>query len=134
VSLVVLDASAAVEVLLHSGTGADVRRRIAGHELHAPHLVEIEVAETLRRAVRRGALSSDRGREALDDFAELAIVPYRLGALRERVWELGANVTAYDAVYVALAEALDAPLVTCDGRLSRAPGLRARVELFAVDR
>jgi len=81
---------------------------------------------------RRGALSSDRGREALDDFAELAIVPYPLGALRQRVWELGANVTAYDAVYAALAEALEAPLVTCDGRLARAPGLRARVELFAV--
>jgi predicted nucleic acid-binding protein len=134
VSLVVLDASAAVEVLLHGSDGADVRRRIAGHELHAPYLVELEVAEALRKAVRRGRLSPDRGRDALDDLGELAIVPYPLGELRERVWELGANVTAYDAVYVALAEALDAPLVTCDGRLARAPGVRARIEVFAVDR
>lgn len=128
-SLVVLDASAAVEVLLHSSTGADVRRRIAGHELHAPYLLEFEVAEALRHSVRQGQLSPDRGRDALDDLVDLAIVPYPLGALRDRVWGLGANVTAYDAVYVALAETLDAPLVTCDGRLARAPGLRARVEL-----
>ena len=132
-SLVVLDASAAVEMLLHGSAGTEVRRRIVGHELHVPYLVEIEVAEALRNAVRRARLSPDRGRDALDDLAELPIVPYPLGALRERVWELGTNVTAYDAVYVALAEALDAPLVTCDGRLARAPGLRARVELFAVD-
>jgi predicted nucleic acid-binding protein len=132
VSLVVLDASAAVEALLHGAVGAEVRGRIAGQELHAPYLLEFEVAEALRHSVRRGTLSPDRGHDALDDLFELAIVPYPLGALRERVWELGANVTAYDAAYVALAETLDAPLVTCDGRLARAPGLRARVELFAA--
>jgi predicted nucleic acid-binding protein len=132
-SLVVLDASAAVEAIQLGSAGAGVRRRIAGHEIHAPYLIEIEVAEALRKAVRRGALSPDRGRDALDDLDELAIVPYPLGALRDRVWELGANVTAYDAAYVALAEALDVPLVTCDARLARTPGLRARVELFAVD-
>jgi predicted nucleic acid-binding protein len=133
VSLVVLDASAAVEALLLGGVGIAVRRRLAEHEIHAPNLVEIEVADALRKAVRRGELSPDRGRDALDDLAELAIVPYPLGALRDRVWELGANVTTYDAAYVALAEALDAPLVTCDAQLARAPGIRARVELFAVD-
>ncbi|HET9243279.1 MAG TPA: type II toxin-antitoxin system VapC family toxin [Gaiella sp.] len=130
-TVVVLDASAAVEALLENDSGQVVRQRLAGHEVHAPYLIELEVTEALRRAVRAGRLSSDRGLDALDDFADLAIVPYPLGALHGRVWELGANLTSYDAVYVALAEALEAPLVTCDARLARAPGIEAAVEVFA---
>lgn len=130
---IVLDASAAVEALLLTRTGATVRRRLSEHEIHAPHLIEVEVTEVLRRAARSGRLSPERARDALDDFADLPIVAYPLGALRDRVWELGTNLTAYDAVYVALAEALGAPLVTCDARLARAPGVRATIELVAPD-
>jgi len=129
--MVVLDASAAVEALLLRGAGHAVRERLAGHELHVPYLIELEVTEALRHTVRAGRLSRDRALDALDDFADLAVVPYPLGALRGRVWELGANLTSYDAVYVALAEALEAPLVTCDARLARAPGIRAAVEVFS---
>ncbi len=128
--MVVLDASAAVEVLLRGALGHAIRERLAAHELHAPFLIELEVVETLRRNVRAGKLSVDRGIEALDDFAELALVRYPLGALQDRVWELRDNLTAYDAVYVALAEALGAPVITCDRGLARAPGSRARIELF----
>jgi predicted nucleic acid-binding protein len=106
--------------------------RLAGQELHAPFLVELEVVEAFRRNVRAGELSLDRSLEALDDFAELSLVHYPLGALRDRVWELRDNLTSYDAVYVALAEALGAPVVTCDRGLARAPGVRATVELFEL--
>ena len=128
--MVVLDASAAVEVLLRGVVGHAIRERLAQEELHAPFLVELEVVEALRRNVRTGALSLDRSLEALDDFADLSLVRYPLGALRDRVWELRENLTAYDAVYVALAEALGAPLVTCDRALARAPGTHAAIELF----
>ena len=128
--MVVLDASAAVEVLLRGVVGHAIRERLAGEELHAPFLVELEVVEALLRNVRAGALSLDRSLEALDDFADLSLVRYPLGALRDRVWELRENLTAYDAVYVALAEALGAPLVTCDRALARAPGTQAAIELF----
>jgi predicted nucleic acid-binding protein len=129
--MVVLDASAAVEALLLGNAGHAVRGRLVGHELHAPYVIEIEVTEALRHAVRAGRLSRDRGLDALDDFADFAVIPYPLGALRDRVWELGSNLTSYDAVYVALAEALEAPFVTCDARIARAPGIRAAVEVFS---
>jgi len=129
--MVVLDASAAVEALLLGNAGHAVRERLVGHELHAPYVIEIEVTEALRHAVRAGRLSRDRGLDALDDFADFAVILYPLGALRDRVWELGSNLTSYDAVYVALAEALEAPFVTCDARIARAPGIRAAVEVFS---
>ena len=128
--MVVLDASAAVEVLLRGVVGHAIRERLAEEELHAPFLVELEVVEALRRNVRAGALSLDRSLEALDDFADLSLVRYPLGALRDRVWELRENLTAYDACYVALAEALDCPLLTADARLADAPGNNCIVELI----
>lgn len=98
--------------------------------LHAPHLLDVEVAQILRRFVRRGEVAPDRARQALDDLAGLPLERYSHEILMARVWTLRENLTAYDATYVALAEILDATLLTRDGRIPRAPGHGARVEVF----
>ena len=129
--MIVLDASAAIEWLLQTTVGARVEARIFSEAstLHAPHLLDIEVAQVLRGYVAARTISASRGREALEDLVDLSLIRYPHDVLLDRVWELRDNLTAYDAAYVALAEALDAPLVTCDSRVSRAPGHRARVEI-----
>jgi predicted nucleic acid-binding protein len=131
--LIVIDASAQVAVLLNVGPDVEgIRSRIArpGETLHIPHLFEIEVLHALRSLTLRGAVSSGRARLALDRLRDTRFVRYPHTALTERVWELRENLTAYDAAYIALAEALDAPLVTTDARLARASGLRAAVEVY----
>lgn len=129
--MIVLDASAAVEWLLQSPAGIRIDTRITSHgqSLHAPHLLDVEAAQVLRRFVREKTMSEQRGEEALDDLSDLPLRRYSHDFLLPRVWELRATLTAYDAVYVALAEVLDAPLLTCDGRLASAPGHRASIEL-----
>jgi predicted nucleic acid-binding protein len=131
--LIVLDASAAVAVVLNLGSGAArIRERIAesDDDLHVPHLFEIEVLSVLRQYFLRGELSQERARRALNRLSTLRFSRYPHTALLSRVWELRENVTAYDAAYVALAETLTAPLVTTDARLARAPGIRAAVEVY----
>jgi len=98
--------------------------------LHAPHLIDVEVAQTLRRYVTTGQLASMRGREALEDLGELPLRRYPHAPLLPRVWELRSNLTAYDATYIALAEEIGAPLLTADRRLASAPGNRARIEVL----
>ena len=129
--MIVLDASAALELLLRTPAAGVVERRIfsRGQSLHAPHLIDVEVAQVLRRYAASGELDSGRCRDALEDLADLPLTRYPHDLLLPRIWELRENLTAYDAAYVALAEALDAPLLTCDRKLSRASGVRARVEL-----
>lgn len=129
--MIVVDASAVLEVLLQTPAGARVSRRIfaPGVTLHAPHLLDVEVAQVLRRYARSGAISSDRGAEALADLADLPISRYPHFVLLPRIWQLRHNVTAYDAAYLALAEALDAPLLTRDRALASA-GSGARVEVL----
>lgn len=129
--MIVLDASAVVELVLGSPRGATVRARILrpDESLHAPHLLDVEVASALRRYQLSGELSADDGREALADLAGLDIVRYPHDPLLPRVWELRTSVTAYDAVYLALAEVLEAPLLTLDRRLARARGHGARIEV-----
>jgi predicted nucleic acid-binding protein len=131
--MIVLDASALVELLLRTRVGHTIGARIADPELalHTPHLADVEVTQALRRYVREGALDDDAAETAIQDLRALDLERHSHEPLLERVWALRENVTAYDGVYVALAEALDAPLLTCDARLSRAPGLRARIELVA---
>ncbi|RBP15774.1 putative nucleic acid-binding protein [Roseiarcus fermentans] len=130
--MIVVDASALLEFLLRTPAASAVEERLfsAGEALHAPHLVDLEIAQVLRRYVRGGQMPAGRGREALDDLGALRLARWPHDALLPRVWALRANLTAYDAAYVALAEALDAPLVTRDRRLAAAPGLRARVEVL----
>jgi predicted nucleic acid-binding protein len=130
--LTVVDASAVLEVLLRTTVGARLEYRLLarGRSLHAPHLLDVEVAQVLRRYERARALTPERGREALADLADLPLQRYSHDVLLPRIWELRRNVTAYDAAYLALAEALGAPFVTCDARLASAPGHDVEVELF----
>jgi predicted nucleic acid-binding protein len=129
--MIVLDASALVELLLGTDQGRSIAARIADPELglHAPHLADVEVAQALRRYVREGELDPAAAAAALEDLRSLDLERHGHEALLSRVWALRDNLTAYDAVYVALAEALDSTLLTCDGRLARAPGVSRRVEV-----
>jgi len=129
--LIVLDASAALEIALRTDRGARIRRRIADHAetLHAPHLIDLEVAQVLRRYERLEDLSPAGADAALQDFSDLPLERYPHDPLLPRIWELRRNATAYDAAYVALAEALKATLLTADTKMASLPGLRARVEV-----
>ena len=129
--MIVVDASALIEVLLRTSAADAVEGQLfaAGQTLHAPHLLDIEVAQVIRRYAAKGEIDGERGREALDDLADLRIQRYPHDFLLPRVWALRNNVTAYDAVYIALAEGLDAVLLTRDRRLAAAAGHHARVEL-----
>jgi predicted nucleic acid-binding protein len=129
--MIVVDASAALEALLRRPNAQTVEKRLfePSQTLHAPHLLDVEVAQVLRRYARNGEIDDERGRAALADLADFPLRRYPHDFLLPRVWDLRRNLTAYDAVYVALAEALDAPLLTCDRRLATAPGHQARIEL-----
>jgi predicted nucleic acid-binding protein len=130
--LIVVDASALLEVLLRTGAAGAVEARLFGGEtLHAPHVIDLEVAHVVRRYERAGELTARRGREALDDLEAFRIERYPHHLFLGRVWSLRANATAYDACYLALAEALGAPLLTRDRRLATVPGHGAKVEVVA---
>ena len=131
--MIVVDASAALELLLRAATHERLVERLlgTGELLVAPHLLDLEVAQVLRRFVAGGELSEKRAGEALEDWSMLRIIRYPHEAFLRRVWQLRHNLTAYDGIYVALAESLDCPLVTCDGPLAATPGHRATIELFA---
>ncbi len=131
--MIVLDASAAIEWLIKSPAGAKVDRRVfalPSVTLHVPHLLDVEIAQVLRRYVREKMMTGSRGEEALQDLLDLPLNRYPHDILMPRVWELRAALTAYDAVYVALAELLDAPLITCDRKIALASGHRATVEVL----
>ena len=119
-----VDASAALSAVLNAGSA---RRALAGEQLHAPHVIDSEVANGLRRRVAAQQLSAADGWSALDAWRRLGMTRYPVFALLERVWELRENLTAYDASYVALAELLNCNLLTADTRLSRAPGIRCAI-------
>lgn len=124
--MIVADASAAVSALLRAGPA---RERLSRGDVHAPHLIDFEVANGIRRIVVTDALSEAWGKTALARWARTDIERYPARGLVSRIWELRTNLTAYDASYAALAEALDCPLVTADARLAGAPGLRCEVQL-----
>jgi predicted nucleic acid-binding protein len=130
--VIVLDASAAVEVLLGLPRSApQLRTRLgrAGETLHVPHVFDLEVLAASRRHALRGVLSGARVQRALGALDDLRATRYSHVPLRPRIWELRENVTPYDAAYLALAEALRSPLVTVDAALARAAGARAEIEL-----
>jgi predicted nucleic acid-binding protein len=130
--VIVLDASAALDWLLQTVAGQRVEARIysRGESLHVPHLLDLEVTQVLRRLVREGMVAAKRAEGAVDDLGNLRATRYPHFVLLPRVWQLRHNLSAYDAAYIALAEKLDAPLVTRDRRLASAAGHSARVELF----
>jgi predicted nucleic acid-binding protein len=129
--LIVADASAVLEVLLNTPAGAEVGSYLlAGEEtIHAPHLLDLEVLQGLRRYARTAEIGILRAERALQHYAELRVNRYPHDVLAPRVWQLRHNWTAYDAAYIALAESLNAPLVTCDRALATS-GHRAKVVLF----
>lgn len=129
--MIVLDASALLEVLLRTPPGLSLEPRLfqAGEALHAPHLIDLEVVQVLRRYWLRQEISPGRAAEAIDDLVDFPLIRYPHEPFIERIWELRGTLTAYDAAYIALAEALNAPLVTFDSRLASAGGHRARIRL-----
>lgn len=131
--MIVVDASALLEFLLQTPLGRGVEARLFRDrdEFHSPHLVDVEVIQALRRLVRTGEVSSDRAADAMADLTDFDLHRHPHVDLLTRAWQLRENVTAYDAIYLALAEALDAPMVTCDAPLGRAAGPRARIEVIA---
>ena len=130
--MIVVDASALVEMLLPTAVGEAVSARLfdSGDSLGAPHLIDVEAAQVLRRYERAGEIDDLHGRESMADLADMPIRRYPHSVLLPRVWELRRNLTAYDALYVALSEALHAPLVTRDRRLAGSAGHGAEIELL----
>jgi predicted nucleic acid-binding protein len=136
--MLIVDASAVGELLLQRPAGAAVEREIreAGFDLHAPHLIDVEVLNALRRLVATGAATAERAGEAVADLLDLPIERYGHDALVPRIWELRENFSAYDAAYVALAEAIvdgGAPLLTADGRLARAAATHTDLRVIFAD-
>jgi len=129
VPLIVVDASALIEVLLRTEAARAVENLLfaSGQTLHAPHLLDVEVTQVLRRYAIKGEIDDERGRAALTDLADFPLQRYPHNFLLPRIWELRNNLTAYDAAYVALTEALDATLLTRDQRLAAAAGRHARI-------
>lgn len=128
--MIVVDASALLEFLLQTPLGMRVESRLFrdADEWHSPHLIDVEVTQALRRLVRSGEVTPPRAVEVIADLADLDLHRHAHVDLLTRVWQLRENVTAYDAMYVALAEALHATVITCDVPLVKAPGHRARIE------
>ncbi len=130
--MIVLDASATVDWLLQTSAGQRIEKRIYSHHetLHAPHLLDLEFAQVLRRLALQAVISARRADEAFRDLLDLRIARYPHLVLMPRIWQLRHNFSAYDAAYVALAEKLGAALVTRDRRLASASGHAAAIELF----
>lgn len=125
--MIVVDASAILELLLRTAVGVEVERKLfdGNRSICAPHLLDLEVAQVLRRYAAAGQVPVGRCRVALADLTDLPLHRYPHDLLLPRIWELRGNLSAYDAVYLALAEVLDASLLTLDRRLAAAAGRRA---------
>ncbi len=129
--MIVVDASAVLELVLDTEAARRVADRLLAPSevLHAPHLLDVEVTQAVRRYVANREIDSAKGRQAIADLLDLPVARHPHTVLLPRAWELRRSISAYDAMYVALAEALGAPLLTRDQRLSRSHGHRARVVL-----
>jgi predicted nucleic acid-binding protein len=130
--VIVLDASAAIDWLLQTAAGRQIESRIysRGESLHAPHLLDLEVAQVLRRLVREGELSATRADQAIQDLIDLRVTRYPHFVFLPHIWRLRDNFSAYDAAYVALTEKLGATLITRDARLASASARAVNLELF----
>jgi predicted nucleic acid-binding protein len=129
--VIVVDTSALIDAVLARPPKPGLLARLSDDgDLHAPHLNDVEIVQALRRLALATAVAEARLDDARADLDDIALTRYPLGRLADRVWDLRHRVTAYDAVFVALAEALQVPLITCDRRLARAGGHHAQVEVF----
>jgi predicted nucleic acid-binding protein len=130
--MIVLDASAAIDWLLQTAVGREIEERIysRGESLHAPHLLDVEFAQVLRRLLREGSVSAPRADQAIQDLLDLRVTRYPHFVFLPRIWRLRDNFSAYDAVYVAVTEKLDATLITRDARLASASARLVSIELF----
>lgn len=133
--MLIVDTSAVIEALASTDPDPTLTERLATDgDLHAPHLVDIEVLAALRSLCIRGELSVERATDARSDFQDLALERHPHGLLADRIWQLRTNLTAYDAAFVALAEVLSAPLVTCDRKLVAVPGVEVAVSVYGPGR
>jgi predicted nucleic acid-binding protein len=130
--VIVLDASAAIDWLLQTAVGQQIEDRIysRGESLHAPHLLDLEVAQVLRRLLREGAVSGPRADQAMQDLLDLRVTRYPHFVFLPHIWRLRHDLSAYDAAYVALTKKLGATLITRDVRLISASGRAVSMELF----
>ena len=130
--MIVLDASAAIDWLLQTTAGRRIENRIysRGESLHAPHLLDLEVAQVLRRLVRETAVTAQRADQAIQDLLSLRVARYPHFVFLPQIWQLRNNLSAYDAAYVALTEKLGATLITRDARLASASARGVMVEVF----
>jgi predicted nucleic acid-binding protein len=130
--VIVLDASAAIDWLLQTVAGQQIESRIysRGESLHAPHLLDLEVAQVLRRLVRDASVASLRAHQAIQDLVSLRVTRYPHFVFLPQIWRLRHNLSAYDVAYAALAEKLGATLITRDSRLASACARGTKVELF----
>lgn len=130
--MIVTDASVIVDVLLRvpGAEALDARLFDSSESLHAPHLIDVEVAHVLRRYTLKGEITEARGKSALARLQRFPLTRHTHAPLLNRIWALRQNLTAYDATYVALAEGLDATLCTRDAPLSTSSGHVARIELL----
>ena len=129
--MLVIDASVVLEILLRTKKAPNIQKRIFREKemLHAPHLIDLEVIQVLRRYTRR-EMTEDRAHLAVVDLLDLPITRYPHDLFVLRIWEMRNNLTAYDAAYIALAEALDVPFLTCDTKLASSKGHSAQIELI----
>jgi predicted nucleic acid-binding protein len=129
--LIVVDASALICLLLNNppAQAGAVQRRLRGETVHAPHLIDLEVTQTLRRLVLIGNVSVTQASAALGNLALFPLMRHPHYHLLGRVWQLRSNVTAYDAIYLALADSMNASVVTLDARMARA-GVSTAIEVF----
>jgi predicted nucleic acid-binding protein len=129
--VIVIDAGAALEWFMGTPRGLRIAKKLdSPGGIHATHLLDAEIAQALRRLLRSGDIYLSRAEQVLLSLVDSRIQRHSMVPLLPRIWHLRENLSAYDASYIALAEALDAPLLTCDGRLAAAPGHQAKVELF----
>ncbi len=122
--MIVVDASAALSALLNAGPA---RELLSSEQIHAPHLIDSEIVNGMRRQVATGSVTAEQAWAALDTWRRLGLVRHPVSTLLERIWQLRDNMSAYDASYVTLAEALRCAVVTADARLGRAPGSRCPI-------